>query len=375
MRFSFSVLLCLGALLAACEEGAPSSAIEVDLGLPAHFPLPLAPEENPLNAASIELGRHLFYDTRLSLNDTISCSSCHKQELAFADDLAVSVGATGDVGVLNAPSIANVIYAQPLTWAHSEIRTIEDQLVGPMFGEAPLEMGLTGNEALVTDRLRASEVYVRLFEEAYPGEPVDLDRARFALASFVRSLVSSESPFDSFLAGNSSAISREAERGSELFYSDRLGCSHCHSGFALTTAVHSSETQAQRTTPYHNIGLYNLDGLGAYPSSAQGLVVSTGIDKDMGRFRVPSLRNVALTGPYGHDGSVESLEDFIRMYEAGGRNIVDGANQGDGRQSPLRSRELKSFTLSDSERDALLAFLDTLTDTRFVTAEKHKSPW
>jgi cytochrome c peroxidase len=378
MRFlgaSLPLVLGLCSLLSACEEAAQDGAIEVELSLPAHFPAPLAPEENPLRAASIELGRHLFYDTRLSVNGTIACASCHKQEFAFADNLSVSLGATGDQGVLNAPSLANVIYAQPLTWAHGEIRSIEDQLVGPMFGESPLEMGLTGNEALVSGRLAESEVYALLFEEAYPGEPVDLDRARYALASFVRSLVSSDSPFDQFLAGDSSAISAAAVRGSELFYSDRLGCSHCHVGFAFTTAVHSRETTSQRTTPFHNIGLYNVDGQGGYPSSAQGLVGETGIDTDMGRFRVPSLRNIALTAPYGHDGSVESLEAFLQIYEAGGRNLEEGIHQGDGRQSPLRSKELKSFTLDATERADLIAFLHSLTDTSFVSAEEHSSPW
>ncbi len=291
-------------LLAGCTVDTEPSLVQVDLELPAHFPSPSAPQDNPLTAEAIELGRHLFYDTRLSVNETISCSSCHKQEFAFADDRSTSPGATGDEGLLNAPSLANVIYASPLTWAHGRITTIEEQLIGPMFGGAPLEMGMSGVEQEIVQRLQDDPRYVELFAAAYPEQPIDLDTARYALASFVRSLVSSRAPFDRFLDGDAAAISSQARRGSELFYGTRLGCSGCHAGFNFTSAVDAS---GQQQMPFHNIGLYNVDGEGGYPASSQGLIGESGLAKDMGRFRVPSLRNVALTGPYGHDGSVASL--------------------------------------------------------------------
>ncbi len=372
---SLASLLAAAASLASCESGMEESFIEIELNLPAHFPTPSAPPDNALTAAGIELGRHLFYDPRLSLNESLACADCHKQEFAFADNLAVSKGATGEVGVLNAPGLGNVIYAQPLTWAHGEVTRIEDQLLGPMFGEAPLEMGLSGNEALVTQRLQDESTYARLFESAYPGEEIDLDKARFALASFVRSLLSYRSDFDRFLAGDTAAISGQALRGSELFYSERLGCSHCHVGFAFTTAVRSQESREQQPSPYHNIGLYNIDGNGAYPESAQGLFAETGFERDMGRFRVPSLRNVELSAPYGHDGSVATLEEFIQIYEAGGRHIEEGPSAGDGRTNPWRSGALKSFTLDDEERAELVAFLRSLTDREFVSDPRHADPW
>lgn len=369
------LLIASLSLALGCRATESEDAILVNLELPAHFPTPTAPDDNPLTAASIELGRHLFYDTRLSADGSISCASCHKQELAFADDRALSLGVYGAKGTLNAPSLGNAIYARPLTWAHAGVSAIEDQLVGPMFGESPLEMGITGNEASILERIAAEPTYSTLFEEAYPGEELSLDLARLALASFVRSLVTHRSPFDEFVAGNQSAISQSAKRGSELFYSDRLGCSTCHAGFAFTTATASNATGTQPTSPFHNIGLYDIDGEGAYPEEAQGLIAESGFARDMGRFRVPSLRNVALTSPYGHDGSVATLDEFIRIYEEGGRQIASGPNAGDGTASPFRSDELRSFELSDEERVDLIEFLESLSDPSFVSDARHGNPW
>ncbi len=368
--------LISSAVLACCGDvGSGDHAIYVDLELPDHFPPPQAPTENPLTADSVNLGRHLFYDLRLSVNEQASCASCHKQEFAFADNLAVSVGATGELGVLNSPSLTNAIYANPLTWAHAEITSIEDQLMLPMFGQMPVEMGILGNEQRILDRLRADPRYEALFQRAYPDEDMSLDAARKALASFVRSMLSSRSPFDAFLSGDSAAISPSVERGSELFYSDRLGCSRCHVGFLFASSASFVGAAEQRVSPFHNVGLYNVDGEGAYPDQALGLIAESGIARDMGRFRVPSLRNVGLTAPYGHDGSVATLEEFIRIYEAGGRNIEAGEHRGDGRDNPWRSGELKDFQLSDQERDDLVEFLHSLTDREFTIDARYADPW
>tara|TARA_R110002073_G_scaffold208011_4_gene368410 strand:- start:16354 stop:17472 length:1119 start_codon:yes stop_codon:yes gene_type:complete len=362
-------------VLLACTAADEDHGIDVDLGLPQHFPEPIAPLDNRLTTEAIELGRHLFYDTRLSGNETLACATCHKQELAFADSLALSTGATGDEGVLNAPSLANAIYAFPLTWAQGAVHSIEEQLMGPMFGDAPLEMGMAGLEDEIVERLVRDARYRELFADAYPGEDISVDSVRLALASFVRSLVSYRSPFDLFLAGDIGAISGSASRGSELFYSERLGCSNCHAGFAFTTAVQSSATNRSQTSPFHNIGLYNIDGEGSYPANAQGRIAESGFAKDMGRFRVPSLRNVALTAPYGHDGSVATLEEFIRIYEDGGRRIESGPHAGDGRENPWRSSDLNNFELSDDERSDLIAFLTSLSDASFVADSKFSNPW
>lgn len=370
-----AVGLILLLAVAACTAPLAESGVDMDLGLPQHFPEPVAPLDNRLTPEAVELGRHLFYDKRLSVNGSLACASCHQQERAFADSLAVSIGATGDEGVLNTPSLANGIYAFPLTWAHGEITSIEDQLMGPMFGDAPLEMGMAGNEEEIVARLANDERYPGLFGGAFSDERITIDRMRLALASFVRSLVSHQSPFDLFLSGDASAIPAAAKRGSELFYSERLGCSHCHAGFAFTTAVHSEATNSQPTSPFHNIGLYNIDGEGAYPATAPGLIGESGFAKDMGRFRVPSLRNVALTAPYGHDGSVATLEDFIQIYEDGGRNIESGPHAGDGRDNPWRSGDLQGFELSANERRDLIAFLESLSDPSFVASSRYANPW
>jgi cytochrome c peroxidase len=160
----------------------------------------------------------------------------------------------------------------------------------------------------------------------------------------------------------------------ELFYSERLECHHCHGGFNFTEAsVHAGS--AFDAALFHNTGLYDLDGAGAYPAGNTGLYELTGEPADMGRFRAPTLRNVAVTAPYMHDGSVETLEEVIRIYEAGGRLIEDGPWAGDGRSSPLKSGLIPGFALTDDERADLVAFLESLTDARFLTDPRFADPY
>jgi cytochrome c peroxidase len=236
-------------------------------------------------------------------------------------------------------------------------------------------MGMTGSETVIVERLAADPVYVALFAEAFDDGAIDLDNVRYALASFVRSLVSYESPFDAFIQGDTAAISPSAQRGSELFYSTRLACGSCHVGFAFTSATRSAVSTGRQLTPFHNVGLYNLGADGDYPGEAQGLIEETGLARDMGRFRVPTLRNVELSAPYMHDGSGATLEDVIAIDEAGGRNVEEGRYAGDGRDNPHRSADLPSFELDDAERDDLLAFLRSLTDDSFTADPRHASPW
>jgi len=363
LHFTFAALI----LVASCvgEEDGPPSALEV----PAHFPEPIIPADNPYEVGQAELGRHLFYDTRLSVNGAISCASCHQPELAFADDSRVSDGALGDAGALNAPSLANAVYSGPLTWSRASISTIEEQLHGPMFGDAPIEMGMAGHEAEILERIAAEPRYREL-----GADELDIDGVRYALATFVRSLLSHRAPFDEFLLGDRNALSPAAQRGSELFFSDRLGCGSCHAGFALTNAI-TSKSSPLAPEAYHNIGLYNVDGAGGYPNQALGLIADSGLARDMGRFRVPSLRNVAVTAPYMHDGSVTTLEDVVQIYEDGGRDIVDGPFAGDGRENPLRSERLKSFELTNAERSEVIAFLESLTDEAFLSDQSYANPW
>lgn len=344
--------------------------------LPAGFPKPAVPTDNPMSAAKVELGRHLFYDTRLSGNETLSCASCHRQELAFTDGHAVSAGSTGEQTPRSSMSLANVAYASTLTWANPLLLGLERQAMVPMFGTSPIELGLTSQEQL-QQRLRDDATYQRLFAAAFPedDEPFTVRRIAQALASFQRTLISGNSPFDAYLYGKDpNAISPEAIRGYELFNSEKLECFHCHSGFNLSDHTHF-EGKPFIERLYHNTGLYNLDGTGAYPQPNTGVMEFTTEPSDMGRFRAPSLRNVAVTAPYMHDGSIATLSEVLDHYAAGGRTIHDGPFAGNGSTNPHKSLLLLGFELTEAERAAVLAFLESLTDTTFLTDPRFSNPW
>lgn len=355
----------------------PATPIAELLQLPVGFPLPQIPERNPLTAEKIELGRHLFYETRLSGNQTQSCGSCHFQELAFADGLIAPTGSTGQVHTRNSQGLSNAAYNANLTWANPLLDTIEQQILGPLFGETPIELGAVGNEDEILGRLASDPLYQDLFTSAFPehDDAIEFGAIVDALASFVRTMISGNSPFDQLAyQDNDDALSDAAKRGMTLFFSEVTECHHCHGGFNFTfSTVH--ENTAFEAEDFHNTGLYNVDGEGAYPASDRGVFDVTGNPGDMGKFRAPSLRNVGLTAPYMHDGSVATLEDVIRNYEAGGRVIEDGPNAGDGRDSPLKSGFVQGFALTDAERDDLIEFLNSLTDDRFVNDPRFSNPF
>jgi cytochrome c peroxidase len=345
--------------------------------LPKGFPAPVVPAENPMSEAKVELGRHLFYDQRLSGNETQSCASCHRQELAFTDGGAVSVGSTGVPHPRNAMMLANVAYAATLAWANPLLFTLESQALVPMFGTEPVELGLNGRESEMLDRLRAVPRYHALFEAAYPSDadPFTLVNVTRALAAFQRTLLSGNSPFDRYTyRGEDGALSDSAKHGRVLFNSEKLECFHCHSGFNLQDSV-NFVGKPFLETPFHNTALYDIDGRGAYPAPNTGIFEVTRVPSDMGRFRVPSLRNVAVTGPYMHDGSIATLDAVLDHYAAGGRTIAEGPNAGVGSASPLKSSFLVGFTLTPEERADVLAFLESLTDRDFLTDPRFSDPW
>lgn len=335
--------------------------------LPAGFPLPRVSANNPMTAEKVELGRYLFYDVRLSGNETTSCSSCHLQERAFTDGRALAVGSTGDVHPRNAPTLTNVAYNATLNWAHPTMLAMEQQIVVPMFGEHPVEMGITGHEDQVLDRFRADPQYRQMFVAAFPeqDDPFTFHNIVLALASFNRTLISGSSSYDRYLAGERDALSEPAWRGMELFFSESFECHHCHTGFNLSLSTVSANTTFEER-PFFNTGLYNVDGRGAYPPDNTGVHEITNNPADMGRFRPPTLRNIALTAPYMHDGSIGSLEEVIRFYSDGGRLIADGAYAGDGRANPYKSGLVPGFDISDQEVADLVAFLESLTDESFI---------
>lgn len=328
----------------------------------------------PRDDALALLGRHLFYDARLSVDETTSCASCHRQELGFADDTEVSVGATGERGVRNTPGLANVASLSPLTWAAPNLVSLEVQIQVPMFGELPVELGMSGTEVEIFARLRADQQYQELFARAFPGDPdpFDAGRALVALAAFCRTIESRNAPYDRYLAGDDDALDQAQKRGLALFESDRLGCARCHTGPDSTVADGSGRPTGEL---YYNIGLYDLDGSGAYPPGGEGLYVTTFDDGDRGKMRVPSLRNVAVSGPYMHDGSVATLDAVLDVFAAGGRVIADGPWAGDGRANPNKTELVRGFELSASERADLLRFFDALTDDVLLADPRLASPW
>jgi cytochrome c peroxidase len=341
-----------------------------------NLPLPEVPADNPMSDAKVELGRLLFYDVRLSINSTTSCASCHLQELAFTDGRPRSVGATGELHPRGAMSLVNTAYASRLTWANSLLDRLEDQALTPMFGDNPIEMGMAGKEALIEQLLRADPRYSMLLPQVFPADedPYSVLNVVRSVAAFVRSIVSFESTYDQFLRGDQEALNESAIRGMELFFSERLECFHCHGGFNFTDSTTHANANVDRVG-YHNTGLYNTDDLGAYPADNTGLYDMTGDRRDMGRFKAPTLRNIAITAPYMHDGSVATLDEVISNYARGGRLMESGPNSGDGRRSPYKSEFIRGFELSDQERADLLAFLESLTDTSLLSNSAFSNPW
>ncbi len=368
--------IAIGGILAFALLGAATPRAEWHWDLPPGFPVPRVPADNPMSEAKVVLGRHLFYDTRLSGNGTFACANCHLQSRAFADPLPRGVGSTGEIHPRGAMSLANIAYAAALTWGNPNMRTLEAQALVPMFGEDPVELGLAGKEAEVLARVSADARYRRMFASAFPGEatPVSLVNLTRAIASFERVLISGRSPYDRAQHGERSAMSAAALRGEQLFFSERLECFHCHGGYAFTGTVNDMG-KAFPEVEFHNTGLYNIGGKGGFPRDNPGLKEFTGRKEDEGKFKAPTLRNIALTAPYMHDGSIATLDGVIDHYAAGGRTITTGPNAGDGSRNPNKSEFINGFELTAGERQDLLAFLHSLTDSAFVTDPRFANPW
>jgi len=372
---SLPVFGLLWLVLLAATSCRPAADGDWDWDLPAHFPPPRVPADNPMSAAKVELGRHLFYDRRLSENQTQACATCHRQELAFTDGRTTAVGSTGEVHRRNSMSLTNVAYGSRLTWANPHLQRLESQALIPMFSDDPVELGLVDANVLL-DRLRADQRYVELFALAFPGDTdaMRIENVTGALGAFQRTLISAASPYDRYLEGEREALSASARRGMDLFFSERLECFHCHGGFNFADSVdHARLVEAERA--FHNTGLYNIDGAGAYPRHDRGLMDITGAAADMGRFKAPTLRNIALTAPYMHDGSVATLAEAIAHYEQGGRAIDSGPYAGVGSESPLKDEFIIGFLLDDRDRADLLAFLHSLTDEDFIVDPRFSDPF
>jgi cytochrome c peroxidase len=341
------------------------------------YPPMRVPADNPVSNEKAALGRWLFYDRRLSVNASLACADCHRQEFAFSDPRPRSVGATGEPTTRHAMTLTNVAYNGRYTWANNALKTLEEQALVPLTSRHPLEMGLLENEAGVLARLRGDARYAALFGAAFPGEagPVSLRNVVRAISTFVRTLISFDSPYDRFLRGDKTALGDDERRGLALFRSKELKCARCHDGVNFRMTPGHRKNQGDESVAYHNTGLYNLSGDGSYPASDRGLFDVTHASGDMGRFKAPTLRNVAVTAPYMHDGSMATLEAVLDHYAAGGRVIASGPNAGDGRSSPHKSELVSGFSLTPKQKHDVLAFLQSLTDRTFLTNRSFADPF
>ena len=369
-------ILGAGLVVAVALAIAISRTATYDWQLPADLPAPKVPPDNPMSDTKVELGRWLFYDTRLSGNNTMSCGTCHIQGLAFTDGKAQAVGSTNVVHPRSSMSLVNTAYASRLTWANPLLDRLEDQALTPLLGDKPVEMGMAGRETEIGELLQSDKKYRELAQRAFPNDenPYSMLNAVRSIAAFIRSIVSFDSPYDHYVAGEAAALSPAAERGLDLFFSEKFECFHCHGGFNFTdSSTHANSNIDQ--VGFHNNGLYNLDASGAYPADNTGLYDMTGQVRDMGRFKAPSLRNIVLTAPYMHDGSIATIEEVVDHYARGGRLIEDGDNTGDGRLSPFKSEFVGGFEMTDSERADLIEFLSSLTDQSVITDERWSDPF
>ncbi|MEO1495955.1 MAG: cytochrome c peroxidase [Planctomycetota bacterium] len=329
--------------------------------------------ENRLTRAKIELGRQLFFDPRLSIDSTLSCASCHDPDHGYADSRAVSVGVGGRVGTRNAPTLANRVFSASQFW-DGRAGSLEEQALGPIANH--VEMGLSLVE--LVERLQAIEGYRLQFGAVFPDEPITAESIVNAIAAFERMLVAGPSSWDAHAslaaferandedlaiaqetpaeqrdtydaelvtehhelvqAAEASPLSDAARRGAELFFGDRTGCTQCHAGLNYTDEQ------------YHNLGM-GLEGItdDSDPTVDWGRYAVTGDEADRGAFKTPTLRNVAETAPYMHDGTLGTLASVIDHYVAGGH------------ENPWLSQRLEPLDLNTNEVADLVAFLEALT--------------
>lgn len=343
-----------------------ASAADFQWNLPRGFPKPVVPADNPMSAAKVELGRYLFYDRRLSVNGKQSCATCHRQELAFTDGRTGAIGTTGQAHPRNSMSLVNVAYARVLTWANPTLTSLEEQALGPMTNVEPIELGLKGHEQELLDRLGREPVYRRLFTQAFPAEQDawTLRNVTKAIAAFERTIVSMRSPYDRYRwDGDLSAISDSAKRGELIFSSsERGGCFQCHGGWNFAPIRYEGGPNPQTAEDLR--GSFFNTGTSLYPAPNRGIYEYTKRSEDIGKFRAPTLRNIAVTAPYMHDGSLATLEQVVDHYAAGGKyNHLN------------KSLTVKAFRLTDGERRDLVAFLQSLTDEELLRDPRWSDPW
>jgi cytochrome c peroxidase len=336
-------------------------------GVPTEATRQAIPPDNPQTPDKIALGQKLFFDGRLSADGSVACSTCHDPARAFTDGRPTSIGIDGRLGQRNAPTVLNTLYNQTQFW-DGRAKTLEEQAALPIVN--PTEMGQPSMDAAVA-RITAVKEYQQTFQEVFGRPPNGADLVR-AIASYERTQVSFDSPFDHFIAGDQNAIDDSAKRGWELFNAQG-GCNKCH---ALTEEKRDVTTFTDND--FHNIGIgiirHNVVALARQAEqlinsgdaeaidhaaiqtdmSALGRFLITKKEADIAAFKTPDLRNVLVTGPYFHDGSQETLWD-----------VMDHYNKGDGLHNPYLDQDIQPLALTEQDIDDLVAFLASLTSTDY----------
>jgi cytochrome c peroxidase len=316
-------LRVLFALLAGLPALAAAAPTAFDWQLPRGFPTPFVPADNPMSVAKVALGRRLFFETKLSLTGQYSCASCHDPQRSFTDGRALAVGATGGVLEHSAMALVNVAYNLAYGWRQPAVTTLEAQLRQPLFNRHPVEIGLAGREHAVLALLGADPGYRQQFAAVFGGAP-SMPRVIKAIAAFERTLIDGRSAFDAYVfGGQHAALSASAKRGMTLFFSARVGCAGCHSGFNFSGNWRDAMGPTGKAS-------FADEGLGTGP------------------VRVPTLRNITRTAPYMHDGRFADLDAVLDHYEQAGRRTG-------------RDPRLRSFRLDAAERADLKAFLESLS--------------
>ncbi|MEH0158464.1 cytochrome c peroxidase [Limibacter armeniacum] len=364
LPFILSILLIYGCKDTPSPISEPSNK-PLSLELPPQFGNGyVLPENNPLTVKGVELGRKLFYDKRLSGDNTQSCASCHQQQFGFASNMVADKGITGETTGMNTMALSNLIWQKKFFW-NGRVNTLEQQALAPI--ENPLEMHQDLDE--LVEELEADEVYVKLFELAFDSAGITAIRIAEALSQFERTLISADSKYDRYLEGTYEPTDMEL-KGMELFFTHPIpdqglrggNCGDCHLG----PLVDGDQLGFQG---FHNNGLDSDENL------KDGLAAVTEKATDKGKFKAPSLRNIALTAPYMHDGRFNTLEEVVEHYdehiiksETLDPLILEASNEKLFPDDPIK------LYLTDEEKQAIVAFLHMLTDDTFVTNPDFADP-
>lgn len=328
-----------------------------EIVVPDDYPLAPNPADNPTTVEGIDLGRKLFYDPILSIDNSMACASCHLQENAFAEPLDVSFGVNNQKGTRNAMNLFNLAYMNQLTWGGSA-SSLEEQALEPV--PNPIELDLPWDEAI--EKLEESELYPPLFHSAFGETEITPELTTKAIAQFLRTIVSFSSKYDMILQGGFGVQFTDLEfDGRDIFFNENgipgeAECIHCHGGSLFTDNM------------FHNNGLDEVASAADFTDI--GLGATTMVLSDYGKFKTPTLRNIELTAPYMHDGRFATLEEVIDHYSTGVKNSPS--------LDPLIASphtNLITLNFSEHEKNALVAFLKTLTDTVLINNEAYSNPF